>query len=157
VIAEVEGESSGQPKQKPYKAVGQMVRTAGRLPPGVHHKPISEPLLTRRSSISTENDEQSLMLHQSNLDRDWGPVLSAAYLIGGRSEGYGLIGSAEAVFALVCSSAPSGNVSTQSSVEARPLAVRAPRTDAKAHAAGGAEELAVNAPGSVPETAAVWT
>jgi hypothetical protein len=35
IIAEVEGESSGQPEQKLYKAVGQMVRTVGCLPPGL--------------------------------------------------------------------------------------------------------------------------
>jgi hypothetical protein len=35
IIAEVEGESSGQPEQKLYKAVGQMVRTVGRLPAGL--------------------------------------------------------------------------------------------------------------------------
>jgi hypothetical protein len=34
VLAEVEGASSGQPEQKLYKAIGQMVRTAGRLPEG---------------------------------------------------------------------------------------------------------------------------
>jgi hypothetical protein len=32
IVAEVEGESSGQPEQKLYKACGQIVRTAGSLP-----------------------------------------------------------------------------------------------------------------------------
>ena len=36
VIAEVEGASSGQPEQKLYKAVGQMVRTVGCLPSDWH-------------------------------------------------------------------------------------------------------------------------
>jgi hypothetical protein len=34
IIAEVEGASSGQPEQKLYKAIGQMVRTVSNLPPG---------------------------------------------------------------------------------------------------------------------------
>ena len=34
LIAEVEGASSGQPEQKLYKAIGQIVRTAGNLPRG---------------------------------------------------------------------------------------------------------------------------
>jgi hypothetical protein len=34
VVAEVEGASSGQPEQKLYKAIGQIVRTASNLPPG---------------------------------------------------------------------------------------------------------------------------
>jgi hypothetical protein len=34
VIAEVEGASSGQPEQKLYKAIGQIVRTASHLPEG---------------------------------------------------------------------------------------------------------------------------
>jgi hypothetical protein len=33
IVAEVEGESSGQPEQKLYKAIGQMVRTVSHLPP----------------------------------------------------------------------------------------------------------------------------
>jgi hypothetical protein len=33
VIAEVEGASAGQPEQKLYKAIGQMVRTVSNLPP----------------------------------------------------------------------------------------------------------------------------
>jgi hypothetical protein len=36
VIAEVEGASSGQPEQKLYKAIGQIVRTASTLPAGWH-------------------------------------------------------------------------------------------------------------------------
>jgi len=36
LIAEVEGASSGQPEQKLYKAVGQMVRTVGCLPSDWH-------------------------------------------------------------------------------------------------------------------------
>jgi hypothetical protein len=35
LLAEVEGESSGQPEQKLYKAVGQMARTVDRLPSGL--------------------------------------------------------------------------------------------------------------------------
>ena len=38
VIAKVEGESSGQPEQKVYKAIGQMVRTVSNLPPGWHSR-----------------------------------------------------------------------------------------------------------------------
>lgn len=34
IVAEVEGASSGQPEQKLYKAIGQMVRTASNLPEG---------------------------------------------------------------------------------------------------------------------------
>jgi hypothetical protein len=34
LIAEVEGASSGQPEQKLYKAIGQIVRSASNLPPG---------------------------------------------------------------------------------------------------------------------------
>jgi hypothetical protein len=34
IVAEVEGASSGQPEQKLYKAIGQMVRTASNLPSG---------------------------------------------------------------------------------------------------------------------------
>src|SRR5258707_6529220 len=34
LIAEVEGASSGQPEQKLYKAIGQMVRSASNLPQG---------------------------------------------------------------------------------------------------------------------------
>ncbi len=34
VIAEVEGASTGQPEQKLYKAIGQMVRTVSDVPPG---------------------------------------------------------------------------------------------------------------------------
>jgi hypothetical protein len=34
VVAEVEGASSGQPEQKLYKAIGQIVRTASQLPEG---------------------------------------------------------------------------------------------------------------------------
>jgi hypothetical protein len=34
VVAEVEGASSGQPEQKLYEAIGQMVRTVSNLPPG---------------------------------------------------------------------------------------------------------------------------
>ena len=34
VVAEVEGASSGQPEQKLYKAIGQIVRTASNLPSG---------------------------------------------------------------------------------------------------------------------------
>jgi hypothetical protein len=34
VVAEVEGASSGQPEQKLYKAIGQIVRTASHLPKG---------------------------------------------------------------------------------------------------------------------------
>ena len=34
IVAEVEGESSGQPEQKLYKAIGQMVRTVSQLPQG---------------------------------------------------------------------------------------------------------------------------
>jgi hypothetical protein len=34
VVAEVEGASSGQPEQKLYKAIGQIVRTASHLPEG---------------------------------------------------------------------------------------------------------------------------
>ena len=34
VVAEVEGASSGQPEQKLYKAIGQIVRTASNLPEG---------------------------------------------------------------------------------------------------------------------------
>lgn len=33
IVAEVEGASSGQPEQKLYRAIGQMVLTASRLPP----------------------------------------------------------------------------------------------------------------------------
>jgi hypothetical protein len=34
IVAEVEGASSGQPEQKLYKAIGQIVRTASQLPEG---------------------------------------------------------------------------------------------------------------------------
>lgn len=34
IVAEVEGASSGQPEQKLYKAIGQVVRTASHLPQG---------------------------------------------------------------------------------------------------------------------------
>jgi hypothetical protein len=34
IVAEVEGHSSGQPEQKLYRAIGQMVHTAGNLPCG---------------------------------------------------------------------------------------------------------------------------
>lgn len=34
IVAEVEGASSGQPEQKLYKAIGQIVRTASNLPAG---------------------------------------------------------------------------------------------------------------------------
>jgi len=34
IVAEVEGTSSGQPEQKLYKAIGQIVRTASQLPEG---------------------------------------------------------------------------------------------------------------------------
>jgi len=37
LIAEVEGASSGQPEQKLYKAIGQMVRTASNLPVDWRH------------------------------------------------------------------------------------------------------------------------
>jgi hypothetical protein len=36
IVAEVEGASSGQPEQKLYKAIGQMVRTASNIPSGWH-------------------------------------------------------------------------------------------------------------------------
>jgi hypothetical protein len=52
VVAEVEGASSGQPEQKLYKAIGQMVRTVSNLPPSwnshlvivVYGDPIAEHL-----------------------------------------------------------------------------------------------------------------
>jgi hypothetical protein len=34
IVAEIEGASSGQPEQKLYKAIGQMVRTVSDLPSG---------------------------------------------------------------------------------------------------------------------------
>jgi hypothetical protein len=36
IVAEVEGASSGQPEQKLYKAIGQMVRIASNIPSGWH-------------------------------------------------------------------------------------------------------------------------
>jgi hypothetical protein len=38
IVAEVEGASSGQPEQKLYKAIGQIVRTASNLPSGWQSK-----------------------------------------------------------------------------------------------------------------------
>lgn len=39
LVAEVEGESSGQPEQKLYKALGQLVIAAGeKMPPGWHRR-----------------------------------------------------------------------------------------------------------------------
>ena len=38
IVAEVEGASSGQPEQKLYKAIGQMVRTRSNLPSGWESK-----------------------------------------------------------------------------------------------------------------------
>jgi hypothetical protein len=40
IVAEVEGESSGQPEQKLYKAIGQMVRTVSDLPEGWKSRPV---------------------------------------------------------------------------------------------------------------------
>jgi len=40
IIAEVEGASSGQPEQKLYKAIGQMVRLVSNLPPGWNSRPV---------------------------------------------------------------------------------------------------------------------
>jgi hypothetical protein len=40
IVAEVEGESSGQPEQKLYKAIGQIVRTVSDLPHGWNSRPV---------------------------------------------------------------------------------------------------------------------